>query len=48
MKVFAIWFEKHPCKMSKGHGSNVSGFLILPIVTLAKLKHPKRSFARGV
>jgi len=26
MEVFAIWFEKCPYKISKGHGLNVGGF----------------------
>jgi hypothetical protein len=25
MEGFAIWFEKCPCRISKGHGSNVGG-----------------------
>jgi hypothetical protein len=25
MEGFAIWFEKCPCRISKGHGSNVDG-----------------------
>ncbi len=25
MEVFTIWFKKCPCKISKGHGSNVGG-----------------------
>jgi hypothetical protein len=24
MEVFAIWFEKCPCRISKGHGLNVA------------------------
>jgi hypothetical protein len=26
MKVFAIWFEEHPCKISEDHESNVVEF----------------------
>jgi hypothetical protein len=25
MEIFAIWFEKCPYEISKGHGSNVGG-----------------------
>jgi hypothetical protein len=49
MNFFAIWFEKHFCKIQKGHGSNVGKILNLlnaTSMTLFLKFDSKRSLAR--